>query len=210
MKPFDFCPRLPCFVRRDAVPGRSRRGPDFPAGRPGRHDAAGRAWSGAKTFAGFETEDQSVKVLVAELPAEAYGEVVNAFKANPAGTSGIKPESIETAAGMAYYTAENAKNGATSRAALFDDPAGRHLLRLCRRAGSRERQQDLHRRGRAADVCLGDGPQGSSGRGAAWADAVQGQRPRRFQECPHAGARRRRSFSPTATKTPASRRRPSW
>jgi len=65
----------------------------------------------AKTFIGFETEDGSVKVLVAELPPEAYGEVVNAFKANPAGTGGIKPESIETSAGVAYYTAENAKNG---------------------------------------------------------------------------------------------------
>ena len=40
----------------------------------------------AKTFVGFETEDQGVKVLVAELPADAYGEVVNAFKANPAGS----------------------------------------------------------------------------------------------------------------------------
>src|SRR6202051_4062940 len=67
----------------------------------------------AKTFQGFETEDQSVKVLVAELPPEAYGEVMNAFKANPAGTGGIKPESIETSAGVAYYTAENAKNGAS-------------------------------------------------------------------------------------------------
>ena len=66
----------------------------------------------AKTFVGFETEDQGVKVLVAELPAEAYGEVMSAFKANPAGSGGIKPESIETAAGMAYYTAENAKLGA--------------------------------------------------------------------------------------------------
>src|ERR1700688_5181918 len=65
----------------------------------------------AKTFIGFETEDGSVKVLVAELPPEAYGEVVNAFKANPAGTGGIKPESIETSEGVAYYTAENAKNG---------------------------------------------------------------------------------------------------
>jgi ribosomal protein L10 len=65
----------------------------------------------AKTFAGFQTEDESVKVLVAELPAEAYGEVVNALKAGPANTGGIKPESIETAAGMAYYTAETAKNG---------------------------------------------------------------------------------------------------
>jgi hypothetical protein len=65
----------------------------------------------AKTFAGFETADESVKVLVAELPAEAYGEVVNAFKAGPTGTGGIKPESIETAAGLAYYTAETAKDG---------------------------------------------------------------------------------------------------
>ena len=66
---------------------------------------------GAKTFVGFETEDHGVKVLMAELPAEAYNEVVTAFKANPAG---IKPESIETSAGAAYYTAENAKDGTTS------------------------------------------------------------------------------------------------
>ena len=68
----------------------------------------------AKSFVGFETEDHSVKVLMAELPVAAYSEVVTAFKANPAGTNGIKPESIETAAGIAYYTAENAKDGATS------------------------------------------------------------------------------------------------
>lgn len=66
----------------------------------------------AKSFVGFETEDQGVKVLVTELPAEAYGEVMNAFKANPAGTGGIKPESIETSAGVAYYTVENAREGA--------------------------------------------------------------------------------------------------
>jgi hypothetical protein len=70
--------------------------------------------SRAKTFVGFETADQSVKVLLAELPAGAYGEVASAFKANPAGTGGIKPESIETAAGLAYYTAENAKDGASN------------------------------------------------------------------------------------------------
>jgi hypothetical protein len=67
----------------------------------------------AKAFAGFESEDHGVKVLVTELPPEAYGEVANAFKANPAGTNGIKPESIESPAGLAYYTAENAKDGAT-------------------------------------------------------------------------------------------------
>src|SRR5947199_9267012 len=70
--------------------------------------------SRAKTFVGFETEDQGVKVLVTELPAEAYGEVMNAFKANPAGAGGVKPESIETSAGLAYYTAESAKDGATT------------------------------------------------------------------------------------------------
>jgi len=64
--------------------------------------------SRAKAFSGFETEDQSVKVLLAELPAEAYGEVMNAFKTPGAG--GIKPESIETAAGLAYYTTENARS----------------------------------------------------------------------------------------------------
>ena len=68
----------------------------------------------AKSFVGFETEDQSVKVLVTELPAEAYGEVMNAFRANPTGTSGIKPESIETAAGLGYYTDESAEDGATN------------------------------------------------------------------------------------------------
>ena len=70
--------------------------------------------SRAKAFVGFETEDQTVKVLVAELPADAYNEVMNAFKANPAGAGGVKPESIETSAGLAYYTIENGKDGATN------------------------------------------------------------------------------------------------
>src|SRR3954462_14543792 len=68
----------------------------------------------AKSFTGFETEDQGVKVLVTDLPVEAYGEVAGAFKANPGGSGGVKPESIETSAGLAYYTAENAKDGATN------------------------------------------------------------------------------------------------
>jgi hypothetical protein len=68
--------------------------------------------SRAKTFAGFETEDESVKVLVTELPAEAYLEVVNAFKANPPGNNRAKPETVETAVGLAYYTAESVKESA--------------------------------------------------------------------------------------------------
>jgi hypothetical protein len=70
--------------------------------------------SPAKSFTGFETEDHGVKVLVAELPAEAYGVVMNAFKANPEGSGGIKPESIETSVGIAYYTIEAAKDGQTN------------------------------------------------------------------------------------------------
>ena len=68
----------------------------------------------AKSFVGFETEDQGVKVLIADLPADAYGEVVSAFKANPAGSGGIKPESLETPAGLGYYTVESARDGATN------------------------------------------------------------------------------------------------
>lgn len=70
--------------------------------------------SRAKSFVGFETDDHGVRVLVTELPAEAYNEVMNAFKANPGGTGGVKPESIETSAGLAYYTAEDAKDGTTN------------------------------------------------------------------------------------------------
>ena len=66
--------------------------------------------SRAKSFVGFETEDQGVKVLVTELPAEAYGEVANSFKANPAGTGGVKPETVETSAGLAYYTIETGRD----------------------------------------------------------------------------------------------------
>src|SRR6202012_1308672 len=68
----------------------------------------------AKTFAGFETEDHGVKVLMAELPAEAYVEVGKALKADPAGPPGIKPATIETAAGTAYFTTETAVNGGVS------------------------------------------------------------------------------------------------
>ena len=80
-----------------------------------------------------------------DLPAEAYGEVANAFKANPAGSGGVKPESIETAAGLAYYTVESAKDGATNVRRYSMILPGPDLLRLRRRAGAGERRQDLHR-----------------------------------------------------------------
>jgi hypothetical protein len=65
----------------------------------------------AKSFVGFETEDHSVKVLVTELPAAAYREVETTFKTHPEGANGIKPETVETGAGLAFYTVENAKEG---------------------------------------------------------------------------------------------------
>jgi hypothetical protein len=95
-------------VHSAATPSALAADPVFPPGaRVGMTPLVGL--TKAKTFIGFETEDQGVKVLIADLPADAYGEVANAFKAVPGGIGGIKPESIETAAGLAYYTVENAK-----------------------------------------------------------------------------------------------------
>jgi len=68
----------------------------------------------SKSFPGFESEDQNVKVLVTELPADAYGEIKKVFTENPQGAGGIKPHSMETPAGTAYYTAETAKEGANN------------------------------------------------------------------------------------------------
>ncbi|MBB5048454.1 hypothetical protein HNR60_003220 [Rhodopseudomonas rhenobacensis] len=64
------------------------------------------------SFVGFESADHGVKVLLAELPPAAYGEVESAFKATPEGVGGVKPENLETTAGKGYYTIEKAKDGA--------------------------------------------------------------------------------------------------
>jgi hypothetical protein len=67
----------------------------------------------SKTFTGFQSEDQSVKVLVTELPPNAYDEVKTAFaKPGAVGPTGIKPETIQTTAGPGYYTVELGKDGA--------------------------------------------------------------------------------------------------
>jgi hypothetical protein len=61
----------------------------------------------AKTFTGFQSEDQSVKVLVTELPPNAYEEVKTVFsKPDAVGPTGIRPQTIDTKAGPAYYTVE--------------------------------------------------------------------------------------------------------
>lgn len=63
----------------------------------------------SKTFTGFQTSDQGVKLLMTELPAAAFNEVETTFKTNPASMA-LKPETIETGAGQAFYTVENAKD----------------------------------------------------------------------------------------------------
>jgi hypothetical protein len=69
----------------------------------------------AKTFPGFESADRDVKVIMTELPAEAFGEVETAVKAgNVPGP--VKPQGIETAVGTAYFTSETAQaDGAAVR-----------------------------------------------------------------------------------------------
>ncbi|MCG6206473.1 hypothetical protein LPW26_17635 [Rhodopseudomonas sp. HC1] len=66
----------------------------------------------SQTFLGFESPGHGVKVLLAELPGPAYGEVEAAFKALPDSPAiKVKPQSVETPAGTAYYTAEDAVLG---------------------------------------------------------------------------------------------------
>ncbi len=65
----------------------------------------------AKTFPGFETADQRVKVIVAELPVTAFRDVENVAKSNVADPQGQKPQGLETASGQGYFIVEAAKNG---------------------------------------------------------------------------------------------------
>lgn len=65
----------------------------------------------SKTFTGFQTSDQGVKMLMTELPASAFTEVETAFKTNP-GSMTLKPETIETGAGQGFYTVEPTKDAA--------------------------------------------------------------------------------------------------
>lgn len=66
----------------------------------------------ANGFVGFETSNSGVKVLLAELPAAAYGEVEAALTANPQASGAVKPETLQSPAGKAYFTAEDGKEGA--------------------------------------------------------------------------------------------------
>ena len=84
--------------------------PEFPPGvRVGLVPLAGLAK--AKTFIGFESDDNGVKVLMTELPSAAYAEVESALKGNTPNPNGVTPEPIDTTAGKGFFTTESAKVG---------------------------------------------------------------------------------------------------
>lgn len=67
----------------------------------------------SRTFPGFEDADAGVKVLVTELPAEAFTSVEAQMKAAQPQADAPKPESFETASGKSFLNHETATdNGA--------------------------------------------------------------------------------------------------
>ncbi|MBN9595957.1 MAG: hypothetical protein J0G36_11450 [Afipia sp.] len=87
--------------------------PVFPSGaRVGLVPAEGLAV--AKEFLGFQSEDQKVKVGVAEIPPEAFATVETAVKEGKPSPTGVMPEAFETAAGKAFITSDTGKDGTTT------------------------------------------------------------------------------------------------
>ena len=74
------------------------------------------------------------------------------LKTNPAVAGGARPEGIETAAGMAYYTAETAKNGGSVVRHYSMILSGGTFSGYVDVQVPRERHQDLQRRCRATDA----------------------------------------------------------
>ena len=68
----------------------------------------------AKEFLGFESEDQKIKVGVAEIPPAAFEAVETALKEGKTAGPGSKPEAFDTAAGKAYITSDTGKDGAVT------------------------------------------------------------------------------------------------
>lgn len=67
----------------------------------------------AKDFLGFISEDQKIKIGLAEIPPAAYEAVETAVKDGKAPATGPKPEPLDTVAGKAYMTLETGKDGDT-------------------------------------------------------------------------------------------------
>ena len=85
----------------------------FPSGaRVGLVPAEGLAV--AKEFLGFESEDQKIKVGVAEIPGQAFEAVETALKEGKSTGPGSKPVPFDTAAGKGYITSDTGKDGAVT------------------------------------------------------------------------------------------------
>ncbi len=62
-------------------------------------------------FLGFETEDKTVKIGIAEIPPAAFTAVETTFKEGKTVGDGNKVEQFKTTAGEAYLTVESRKEG---------------------------------------------------------------------------------------------------
>lgn len=65
----------------------------------------------SKEFVGFENEEKTVKVGIAEIPPAAFTAVETAFKEGKPVGDGNKVEQFKTASGDAYITVESRKDG---------------------------------------------------------------------------------------------------
>jgi hypothetical protein len=65
----------------------------------------------ATDFLGFQNEDQTIKVGIAEIPPAAFTAVETAFKEGKPAADGNKVEQIKTPAGDAFLTTESRKEG---------------------------------------------------------------------------------------------------
>ena len=115
MKPIRLLPAVVLFVTAicAALCPAFAADPVFPPGvRVGMTPLVGL--SPAKSFVGFETEDQSVKVLGDRAPGRGLWRSHECVQGQSCRQRRHRSQSIETSAGLAYYTAENARDGATA------------------------------------------------------------------------------------------------
>ena len=76
----------------------------------------------SKEFLGFDTDDKSVKVGIAEIPPAAFEAVETAFKEGKPVADGNKVEQLKTEAGDAYLTIESRKIAFSSAAGSRKPP----------------------------------------------------------------------------------------
>ena len=132
-------------------------------------------------------------------------------RAIPNGTGGVKPESIETPAGLVNYTAETAKDGVTNvrRYSMIFVPGGTfsgYIAVQVPENATKIYTDEAVRQMFASATVRKEVPVDEQ----LCFDAVQDQRPRRFQDRPLAGARRGHHPPPTTMKRRASKAHLSW